>query len=91
VDRTLAAAQAHTFSSADDLSVGDSLAAGCAKLEFHFRACNFGKPKLHFQAQKGGEDRAFSIPLPTVLMPLLDKLKSEKRSYTLEFPFQPSP
>ena len=50
-----------------------------------FREC-----KITFPSPKGGEDRAFSIPMPTVLVPLLEKLKAEKRSYTLEFPFQPS-
>jgi integrase len=50
-----------------------------------FREC-----KITFPNPKGGEDRAFSIPMPTVLVPLLEKLKTEKRSYTLEFPFQPS-
>jgi integrase len=28
--------------------------------------------------------------MPTVLKPLLEKLKTEKQPYTLEFPFQPS-
>jgi integrase len=50
----------------------------------------FRETKITFPSPKGGEDRAFSIPMPTVLMPLLEKLKTEKRSYTLEFPFQPS-
>jgi integrase len=50
----------------------------------------FRETKITFPSPKGGEDRAFSIPMPTVLMPLLEKLKSEKWSYTLEFPFQPS-
>ena len=50
----------------------------------------FRETKITFPSPKGGEDRAFSIPMPTVLMPLLEKLKSEKTSYTLEFPFQPS-
>lgn len=50
----------------------------------------FRETKITFPNPKGGEERAFSIPMPTVLMPLLEKLKAEKRSYTLEFPFQPS-
>ena len=39
---------------------------------------------------KGGEDRAFSIPMPTALRPLLDRLVKERKKHTLEFPFQPS-
>ena len=37
-----------------------------------FREC-----KITFPNPKGGEDRAFSIPMPTVLVPLLEKLKAE--------------
>jgi integrase len=51
---------------------------------------DFRETKITFPSPKGGEDRAFSIPMPTVLVSLLEKLKAEKRSYTLEFPFQPS-
>ena len=49
--------------------------------------------KITFAAPKGGEDRAFSVPMPTALRPLFQRLfgdKKNKRQFTLEFPFQPS-
>ncbi len=46
--------------------------------------------KITFPSPKGGEDRAFSIPMPTALKPIFEKMKSERRKYTLDFPFQPS-
>lgn len=46
--------------------------------------------KITFPSPKGGEDRAFSIPMPTALKPLLEKLKAEGRHHTVDFPFQPS-
>ena len=49
--------------------------------------------KITFAAPKGGEDRAFSIPMPSALRPLFERLfgdKKNKRKFTLEFPFQPS-
>jgi hypothetical protein len=69
-----------------------SLHTGCRLHETRIplSCVEFRETKITFLSPKGGEDRAFSIPMPTVLMPLLGKLKSEKRSYTLEFPFQPS-
>jgi len=50
----------------------------------------FEETKITFPSPKGGEEKAFSIPMPTVLMPLLVKLKAERKSSTLDFPFQPS-
>ena len=46
--------------------------------------------RITFPSPKGGEERAFSIPMPTALRPVLEKLKAQKRRYTVEFPFQPS-
>jgi len=51
---------------------------------------DFRENKITFPSPKGGEDRAFSIPMPTALRPILERLKAQKRRYTLEFPFQPS-
>jgi integrase len=51
---------------------------------------DFGETKITFPNPKGGEQKAFSIPMPTALVPLLQKLKAENRAYTLDFPFQPS-
>ena len=50
----------------------------------------FDETKITFPSPKGGEEKAFSIPMPTVLMPLLEKLKVQRKSHTLDFPFQPS-
>ena len=46
--------------------------------------------KITFPHPKGGEDRAFSIPMPTALRPLMERLAKQSLEYTLEFPFQPS-
>jgi len=46
--------------------------------------------KITFPHPKGGEDRAFSIPTPTAIRPLLERLAKQKLDYTLDFPFQPS-
>ena len=51
---------------------------------------NFSEDKITFPSPKGGEQRAFSIPMPTALRPLLEKLCQTKQKVTLEFPFQPS-
>ena len=51
---------------------------------------DFRENKITFPSPKGGEDRAFSIPMPTALRPILERLTAQKRRYTLEFPFQPS-
>lgn len=69
-----------------------SLHTGCRLKETRIgMGCiDFDEKKITFDSPKGGEDRAFSIPMPTALMPLLQRLYREKRRYTLEFPFQPS-
>lgn len=51
---------------------------------------DFAEKKITFPSPKGGESRAFSIPMPTALRPLLAKLHKSKRGFTLDFPFQPS-
>lgn len=51
---------------------------------------DFKERKITFPSPKGGEDRAFSIPMPSALEPRLRKLKAEKREWTLDLPFQPS-
>ncbi len=54
-------------------------------------AClNLKENKITFPNPKGGEDRAFSIPMPSALRPLFERLKRERKQFTLEFPFQPS-
>jgi len=39
---------------------------------------------------KGGEDRAFSVPMPSALRPLLEEFRRGKEKFTVDFPFQPS-
>ncbi len=51
---------------------------------------DFDEEKITFPSPKGGEDRAFSIPMPDALKPLFERLKAQRRATTLEFPFQPS-
>ena len=51
---------------------------------------DFKENKITFPCPKGGEDRAFSIPMPSALKPLFEKLKARKQSHTLDFPFIPS-
>jgi integrase len=69
-----------------------ALQTGCRLRETRIplSCVDFRETKITFPSPKGGEEKAFSIPMPTVLMPLLEKLKSERKSYTLDFPFQPS-
>lgn len=74
------------------MSFAIALNTGCRLRETRIplSCLEFRENKIMFPSPKGGEDRAFSIPMPTVLKPLLERLKAEKQSYTLEFPFQPS-
>lgn len=51
---------------------------------------DFDEGKLTFPSPKGGVDRAFSIPMPTALRALLERLQAFRRTHTLDFPFQPS-
>jgi hypothetical protein len=51
---------------------------------------DFQENKITFPNPKGGEDRVFSIPMPTAIKSLLKELAAHGRKYTLEFPFQPS-
>ncbi len=51
---------------------------------------DFTENKITFPSPKGGEGRAFSIPMPEGLRPLLQELSVQKRKFTVDFPFQPS-
>jgi hypothetical protein len=51
---------------------------------------NFAESKVTFPTPKGGEHRAFSIPMPSALRPLFEELRGSGNGFTLEFPFQPS-
>ena len=69
-----------------------SLHTGCRLRETRIplKCINFKEDKITFPSPKGGENRAFSIPMPSALRPLLERLRKEKRTVTLDFPFQPS-
>ncbi len=69
-----------------------SLHTGCRLRETHLPlACiDFKEDKITFPSPKGGEERAFSVPMPTALRSLFERLRKTKRKFTLEFPFQPS-
>ena len=51
---------------------------------------DFTENKITFPTPKGGEDRAFSVPMPTAVRPLLEKIARSRQKFTVEFPFQPS-
>jgi integrase len=69
-----------------------SLHTGCRLRETRLplNCLDFDENKITFPSPKGGEDRAFSIPMPSALRPLLLRIRKSKREFTLEFPFQPS-
>jgi integrase len=69
-----------------------SLHTGCRLRETRLPlgCLDFVENKITFPSPKGGEDRAFSVPMPTALRPLLQRIRKAKREYTVEFPFQPS-
>ena len=49
-----------------------------------------GVGKITFPSPKGGEKRAFSIPMPPELRSMFERMKREGRKVTLTLPFQPS-
>jgi integrase len=69
-----------------------ALHTGCRLRETRLpmNCIDFNESKITFPSPKGGEDRAFSIPMPSMLRPLFERLRHEKKKFTLEFPFQPS-
>ena len=69
-----------------------ALHTGCRLRETRLpRACvDFKENKITFPNPKGGEDRAFSVPMPSALQPLLEEFQRGKEKFTVDFPFQPS-
>lgn len=69
-----------------------SLNTGCRLNETRIQLSDVDLPnnKITFLSPKGGSKRAFSIPMPSALRPLFDRLKAEGETVTLEFPVQPS-
>ena len=69
-----------------------ALQTGCRLRETRvpMQCVDFTENKITFPSPKGGEDRAFSIPMPSALRPLLERFAKERRKFTAAFPFQPS-
>ncbi len=69
-----------------------ALHTGCRLRETRIplNCIDFNEDKITFPSPKGGEDRAFSVPLPSALRSLFQGQVKAKRKFTLEFPFQPS-
>jgi integrase len=69
-----------------------ALNTGCRLRETRLpvECLEFTENKITFPSPKGGESRAFSIPMPSALRPLLLRICKSKQRFTLEFPFQPS-
>ena len=69
-----------------------SLHTGCRLRETRIplNCIDFAENKITFPSPKGGEDRAFSVPMPSALRPMFQKLHRAKTKFTVEFPFQPS-
>jgi integrase len=69
-----------------------SLHTGCRLRETRLplNCIDFKENKITFPSPKGGEDRAFSVPMPSALRPLFERIRKQKREFTVEFPFQPS-
>jgi len=69
-----------------------SLHTGCRLQETRLplNCIDFKENKITFPSPKGGEDRAFSVPMPSALRPLFERIREAKQKLTVEFPFQPS-
>ena len=69
-----------------------SLHTGCRLRETRIPmdCLDFSEGRITFASPKGGEIRAFSIPMPTALRPRLMRIRKSGRKVTVELPFQPS-
>jgi integrase len=69
-----------------------ALHTGCRLRETRIplECIDFAENKITFPSPKGGESRAFSVPMPSALRPMLEGILKAKKKFTLEFPFQPS-
>ena len=69
-----------------------SLHTGCRLRETRLplNCIDFKENKITFPSPKGGEDRAFSVPMPSALRPLFERIRKARQKFTVEFPFQPS-
>jgi integrase len=69
-----------------------ALHTGCRLRETRLplNCVDFKENKITFPSPKGGENRAFSIPMPSALRPLLQRIGKAEWEFTVELPFQPS-
>jgi len=69
-----------------------ALHTGCRLREtrLHIENIDLNENSITYGNPKGGRKRAYTVPLPKRLRPLLERLKQTKRGYIFEFPFQPS-
>jgi integrase len=69
-----------------------ALHTGCRLRETRLplNCIDFAENKITFPSPKGGEDRAFSVPMPSALRPLFERIRKSRKKSTVEFPFQPS-
>ena len=69
-----------------------SLHTGCRLRETRLplNCIDFKEGKITFPSPKGGEERAFSVPMPSARKPLFESIRKAKQKFTVEFSFQPS-
>jgi integrase len=69
-----------------------ALHTGCRLRETRIpvECLDFAENKITFPFPKGGETRAFSIPMPSALRSRLKLICDTDQRFTVEFPFQPS-
>lgn len=74
------------------ISFAIALNTGCRLRETRIpiSCIDLAESKITFPSPKGGESRAFSIPMPSALRPMLAKVVAAKHRFTVEIPFQPS-
>ncbi|MEI7534236.1 MAG: hypothetical protein WCK57_07675 [Verrucomicrobiae bacterium] len=72
-----------------------ALCTGCrlreTRIPMEFIDLDSDVPTITFPAPKGGSKVAFSVPVPSPLIPIFRKMKADGRTHTIDaFPFQPS-
>ncbi len=58
----------------------------CSDTRIHFQNIDFKGESLTFIKPKGGKDRAYTVPLPAALTPMLKRIKKTGASHTLDLP-----
>jgi hypothetical protein len=69
-----------------------ALHTGCRLRETRLplNCIDFKEGKITFPSPKDGEERAFSVPMPSARKPLFERIRMAKQKFTVEFLFQPS-